>query len=135
MSSKILLIKNFLNRIPPQCRSYTNDLLSNQNFRSGRGGNLAPMSVRCFGASRENAHVEITKSSSKQHEEKVLISSCGTIPAEDDDDEDEEEEMFVEPHVSLGTTFVEWGGPRRGGRLAEPTRYGDWERKGRCSDF
>mmetsp|Transcript_23457 Transcript_23457/g.50870 ORF Transcript_23457/g.50870 Transcript_23457/m.50870 type:complete len:180 (+) Transcript_23457:126-665(+) len=51
------------------------------------------------------------------------------------DEEDDMEDMFVEPDVCLGTTEVEWGGPRRGGRFAEPTRFGDWERKGRCSDF
>ena len=66
-------------------------------------------------------------------------SSCsqGTPMDEDDDDEeDEQEEMFVtaDPVLGLGT-IKEWGGPRRGGRLAEPTRFGDWERKGRCTDF
>lgn len=48
---------------------------------------------------------------------------------------EEEEEMFVDPHDSFGHDMREWGGPRRGGRFPEPTRYGDWERKGRCSDF
>lgn len=43
--------------------------------------------------------------------------------------------MFVSPDISLGTDKVEWGGPRRGGRLLEPTRFGDWERKGRATDF
>ena len=51
------------------------------------------------------------------------------------DDEDREEEMFIDPHGCLGTSAVEWGGPRRGGRFEEPTRFGDWERKGRCTDF
>jgi hypothetical protein len=51
------------------------------------------------------------------------------------DDEMEQEEMFVAPHITLGTDMVEWGGPRRGGRMPEPTRFGDWERKGRCTDF
>ena len=53
-----------------------------------------------------------------------------------DDDGMEQEEMFVQPHISLGQYGqVEWGGPTRGGRLSEPTRFGDWERKGRCTDF
>ena len=52
-----------------------------------------------------------------------------------DDDEMEQEEMFVKPHDILGTDKIEWGGPRRGGRFSEPTRFGDWERKGRCTDF
>eukprot|EP00536_Pseudo-nitzschia_multiseries_P014187 jgi/Psemu1/310681/fgenesh1_kg.666_\ len=49
----------------------------------------------------------------------------------------EQEEMFVEAYASPAFEHgaVEWGGPRRGGRLPEPTRFGDWERKGRCSDF
>ena len=45
--------------------------------------------------------------------------------------------MFVEAYKSPSFDHgqKEWGGPQRGGRLPEPTRYGDWERKGRCSDF
>lgn len=54
---------------------------------------------------------------------------------QDLEDEMEQEDMFVTPDVSLGTDKIEWGGPRRGGRYAEPTRFGDWERKGRCTDF
>ena len=53
----------------------------------------------------------------------------------DSDEEDEEEEMFVDAHESFEIKGKEWGGPRRGGRLPEPTRFGDWERKGRCTDF
>jgi len=66
--------------------------------------------------------------------EGVRTSSCGPPPDEDDDD-DYTEEMFVQPHFTIGHQFVEWGGPTRGGRLSEPTRFGDWERKGRCTDF
>ena len=55
--------------------------------------------------------------------------------ADEDDEDDYMEEMFVQPDITLGTEKVEWGGPRRGGRFEEPTRFGDWERKGRCSDF
>lgn len=51
------------------------------------------------------------------------------------DDEEDMEDMFVEPDACLGTSEIEWGGPRRGGKFAEPTRFGDWERKGRCTDF
>ena len=47
------------------------------------------------------------------------------------EDEDDYEDMFVK------TTFnnIEWGGPLRGGKMPEPTRFGDWERKGRCTDY
>jgi hypothetical protein len=53
-----------------------------------------------------------------------------------EDEEDEQEEMFVVAHPLLGLGDIrEWGGPTRGGALSEPTRFGDWERKGRCTDF
>ena len=51
------------------------------------------------------------------------------IDAETDDDDDMED-MFVD--TSMGK---EWGGPTRGGRMPEPTRFGDWEREGRATDF
>jgi len=48
----------------------------------------------------------------------------------DDDDDDDMEDMFVDTNMGK-----EWGGPTRGGRMPEPTRFGDWERKGRATDF
>jgi hypothetical protein len=48
-----------------------------------------------------------------------------------DEDEEDMEEMFVPGPGGV----MEWGGPTRGGSRPEPTRYGDWERKGRVSDF
>ena len=65
----------------------------------------------------------------------IDTSTCGGDHDLDDDDEMEQEDMFVEPHESFVFRTMEWGGPRRGGRYPEPTRYGDWERKGRCTDF
>ncbi|CAN0053843.1 unnamed protein product [Ectocarpus sp. 12 AP-2014] len=58
----------------------------------------------------------------------VKLDLCGEI--EDDVGDEEMEEMLQE-----GPAGKEWGGPTRGGVLGEPTRFGDWERKGRCSDF
>eukprot|EP00581_Thalassiosira_minuscula_P018125 CAMPEP_0183714194 /NCGR_PEP_ID=MMETSP0737-20130205/8812_1 /TAXON_ID=385413 /ORGANISM="Thalassiosira miniscula, Strain CCMP1093" /LENGTH=158 /DNA_ID=CAMNT_0025943099 /DNA_START=165 /DNA_END=638 /DNA_ORIENTATION=+ len=54
-------------------------------------------------------------------------SACSQgIPMEDDE-EDDQEEMFVTADPILGHGNIqEWGGPRRGGRLEEPTRFGDW---------
>ena len=49
---------------------------------------------------------------------------------DDDDDDDDMEDMFVDTNRGK-----EWGGPTRGGRMPEPTRFGDWERKGRATDF
>ena len=73
-------------------------------------------------------------------------SSAAAVPPRDDaappapkprvavdadlDDDDDMEDMFVD--TSMGK---EWGGPTRGGRMLEPTRFGDWERKGRATDF
>jgi hypothetical protein len=48
-----------------------------------------------------------------------------------EEDENEYEEMFVKTKFNN----IEWGGPLRGGRMPEPTRFGDWERKGRCTDY
>ena len=72
----------------------------------------------------------------KEKPEPIVKEACGDIDeVEDSDDEMETEEMFVDPHETFEHKTREWGGPRRGGRLLEPTRFGDWERKGRCSDF
>ena len=65
--------------------------------------------------------------------DKQVQNACGNL--DEDEDGMEQEEMWVDPAQGLGTAKREWGGPTRGGRLPEPTRYGDWERKGRCSDF
>ena len=50
---------------------------------------------------------------------------------DEDEDKYEYEEMFVKTEFNN----IEWGGPLRGGRMPEPTRFGDWERKGRCTDY
>ena len=50
---------------------------------------------------------------------------------DNNEDEDEYEEMFVKTEFNN----IEWGGPLRGGKMPEPTRFGDWERKGRCTDY
>jgi len=70
---------------------------------------------------------------SQTPEQGVKVEACGTIDPKEE--EPYEEEMFVSPHSILSGFGKEWGGPCRGGRLAEPTRFGDWERKGRCTDF
>lgn len=50
---------------------------------------------------------------------------------DDEEDENEYEEMFVKTKFNN----IEWGGPLRGGKMPEPTRFGYWERKGRCTDY
>lgn len=57
---------------------------------------------------------------------KKADDKCGD-PLQDDDEED------MVPMIDPKTN--EWGGPTKGGVMPEPTRFGDWERKGRCTDF
>ena len=56
------------------------------------------------------------------------MEACGT-PLDPLAEEEEEPVAMVDPSTG------EWGGPTRGGTRPEPTRFGDWERNGRCSDF
>jgi len=110
--------------------------LADSNINNDSSAKLLSMSRR-FLSSNAKESVIVSKFDSKQENndiEGVRTSSCGPPPDEDDDD-DYTEEMFVQPHFTIGHQFVEWGGPTRGGRLSEPTRFGDWERKGRCTDF
>mmetsp|Transcript_16084 Transcript_16084/g.40323 ORF Transcript_16084/g.40323 Transcript_16084/m.40323 type:complete len:100 (+) Transcript_16084:415-714(+) len=77
-----------------------------------------------------------SSTTTKGEEVKVeRVAACGDVDSDDEDDEMEQEEMFVKAYEAFDHNKAEWGGPRRGGRLPEPTRFGDWERKGRCSDF
>ncbi|XP_020576849.1 succinate dehydrogenase assembly factor 4, mitochondrial-like [Phalaenopsis equestris] len=50
---------------------------------------------------------------------------------EEEDEEEEEEEEDEEDSVYVNKETGEISGPKG----PEPTRYGDWERNGRCSDF
>jgi hypothetical protein len=54
--------------------------------------------------------------------------------AHDSDDDSDDDQDMVDT-VALGPSGLEYGGPQRGGAFKEPTRFGDWERKGRCTDF
>ncbi|XVF12651.1 hypothetical protein REPUB_Repub08aG0137400 [Reevesia pubescens] len=62
-------------------------------------------------------------------EEKANEEKLEAVKVENKEEEDEEEEEDGDDHVNKETGEV--GGPRG----PEPTRYGDWERNGRCSDF
>ncbi len=82
--------------------------------------------------------IEDKKSTNDKFDESKSKSTCaqGILLDNEEDEEEDQEEMFVVADPVLGHgTIQEWGGPRRRGTLAEPTRYGDWERKGRCTDF
>ncbi|GMH80218.1 hypothetical protein TrST_g7796 [Triparma strigata] len=90
--------------------------------------------VRYFSSNPDVDLVKLQKSSDPnprqpaQPEDKILTEACG--PIDDSLDEDDLEEMFIK-----GPMGMEWGGPTRGGKMNEPTVHGDWQRKGRCSDF
>ena len=57
----------------------------------------------------------------------ALSPKCGTLPEADDDFSDGVD--VVDPVTG------ERGGPTRAGTRPEPTRFGDYEIKGRCTDF
>jgi hypothetical protein len=71
--------------------------------------------------------VAVQPLSAVQKPKGVLKEECGTLPAVDDDLDDMVQ--MVDPKTK------EWGGPTKGGTAPEPTRYGDWSGKGRCTDF
>ena len=91
----------------------------------------------------DDVHVTIENSSNSKptNTKSSSGSSCSTPHLNnneetEDDEEEEQEDMFVTSDPILGVgAILEHGGPRRGGTLKEPTRFGDWERKGRCTDF
>lgn len=59
-----------------------------------------------------------------------FLSEAKQQPSNAAPEDDGIEDMFVDTRMGK-----EWGGPMRGGRHLEPTRFGDWERQGRASDF
>lgn len=81
---------------------------------------------KVIGAAKGAVAVEPVRGSIKPPKKEV-DDKCGPLPAEEDDLSD------MVQMVDPGTQ--EWGGPTKGGSMPEPTRFGDWERKGRCTDF
>ena len=49
--------------------------------------------------------------------------------------DDPNDDNYNEDILVVGPAGLERGGPTRNGSRPEPTRYGDWERNGRISDF
>mmetsp|Transcript_3182 Transcript_3182/g.12786 ORF Transcript_3182/g.12786 Transcript_3182/m.12786 type:complete len:135 (-) Transcript_3182:340-744(-) len=100
-----------------------------------RGAALCDFAVRWHSESvveegGKGSQVEEVVRGGKQDHIRTDLEETELMADEDFVDDEDWEEMFVK-----GPAGVEWGGPRRGGRLEEPTRFGDWERKGRCTDF
>lgn len=61
----------------------------------------------------------LSKSSSQTESERPQSSTGATLPVASADSDGSQRKTY------------EIGGPKG----PEPTRYGDWEKKGRCSDF
>lgn len=110
--------------------------LNTADFRTT--GRLIHVSSHHYSKSINDVHVTMESSGTNNTATAEQTSKCsqGTTTTTNDEEEMEQEEMFViaDPVLGLGNNR-EWGGPRRGGSMPEPTRFGDWERKGRCTDF
>ena len=86
------------------------------------------LSTTAFKAPEIVINKSTAKTATAPADDKISKESCGTTTP--DDELEELEEMFI-----MGPAGIEWNGPTRGGARPEPTRYKDWERKGRCTDF
>ena len=79
-----------------------------------------PLRWLCAPASSATAGVKVQHSTPK---------ASDVTPEDDVDSDDEDMVPMIDPSTG------EWGGPTKGGTMPEPTRFGDWERRGRCTDF
>ncbi|KAK4534338.1 hypothetical protein CDCA_CDCA01G0363 [Cyanidium caldarium] len=99
-------------------------------------GGLVWRSTRYGGRSLSDMAEEVTRGTSKEQDAKHR-PPAGRTPedqstsTEEPEEEEEEEEQQVEMWNRSAPAGPEWGGPRE----HEPTRYGDWARRGRVSDF
>ena len=101
--------------------------------------------LKCFGVirhltkcSKENSHIvsnAISNSTKKLHLGLNNNDKTKTIDKKIIQKYNEEDEDYEEMFVNTQFNNIEWGGPLRGGKHLEPTRFGDWERKGRCTDY
>jgi len=64
-------------------------------------------------------------------DDKILQKEKQIVEEDDEEELDEEEEEEDDDKEFVNPVTGEIGGPRG----PEPTRFGDWERKGRASDF
>ena len=127
------VLQKDLQSINTSCNVITNSIPQYRNY------NTSTINLQKI----DDVHVTIESSSSNSTSKTISTSSSGSTCStphlnkeETDEEEEEQEDMFVTSDPILGVgTILEHGGPRRGGTLKEPTRFGDWERKGRCTDF
>ncbi|KAL4594828.1 hypothetical protein ACB092_12G046900 [Castanea dentata] len=76
-------------------------------------------------------HQEIPLQNNKQESIKEDLETKNKEEEEEEEDEDDDAQYVDENGNFVNKVTGEVGGPRG----PEPTRYGDWEQKGRCSDF
>lgn len=86
---------------------------------------VAAATPRCGRAAIARAWV---RGLSAKREAATQQGGAAADTAEVSDSEESENSDYVD---MINPTTGEWNGPRG----LEPTRYGDWERKGRCVDF
>jgi hypothetical protein len=70
-----------------------------------------------------------TEAAGKGEGEEAAEAKVADVDTEAGKEEEDEDDGGGGVHVNKATGEI--GGPRG----PEPTRYGDWERGGRCSDF
>ncbi|ONK66777.1 uncharacterized protein A4U43_C06F11860 [Asparagus officinalis] len=94
----------------------------------GFQSNHRSLSPAIFASTRD-----LSSSAPNQPSEKSMGDSPPSPPPSNGDKEKDEEEDEDDDAdgAFVNKTTGEVGGPRG----PEPTRYGDWERNGRCSDF
>ncbi|GAB9470485.1 hypothetical protein Gpo141_00007729 [Globisporangium polare] len=136
-----------------QARTLLHRATTGSSLRINRAGGAGAATIKTQSAARAHipAFVQVVRSFSgsrahfHSHDDHAKVGG-GAKPAagahdhdhdhdHDDDEEDEEDEEDMESVVDIGPLGKEFGGPQRGGKFKEPTRFGDWERKGRCTDF
>lgn len=90
---------------------------------------------RNFSVFFRTGHAFVNDPTKKEEVDKVIgkLEALGAandveLGLEDEEDDDEDWDGFVD---MLNEETGEWGGPRG----PEPTRYGDWMKNGRTSDF
>ena len=74
---------------------------------------------------------EVARGTSKEQDAEHRPPADRTLEDQSTTREEAEEEQQVDMWNRSAPAGPEWGGPRE----HEPTRYGDWARRGRVSDF
>lgn len=140
--------------MPMQVKALLQRVATSSSLRTSRTGGNAAIKTQSFVRAHAPALVQSVRPFSgslarfHSHDDHAKVGGGGAKPAvgahdhdhdhdhdEDEDDDDDEDEQDMESVVDIGPLGKEFGGPQRGGKFKEPTRFGDWERKGRCTDF